>query len=283
MKKLLFILIICLLVTPVFAETYTVKRVVDGDILLLTNGERVHLIGIDTPEVHESDKLIRDAKRSGKDFETIIAMGKKASEFVKGLVDDKEVTLEFDVQERDKYGRLLAYVWYKAEDPTEDCVKVLPDGTYAPCLYDWMLNSEIIAYGYATPMTIPPNVKYAELFEKLYQEARENKRGLWKGGVPQEAANAHSQITEQSCDAYKSCPEKLECFSFPGIGTRCAKQNPCSYYKCSSNTQCVIAESYPSKVMCHCTGEGCSSGSDNTNTVSHSLIPLSFQPIHDLD
>lgn len=43
-----------------------------------------------------------------------------------------------------------------------------------------MLNGEIIRSGYASPMTIPPNVKHADLFQKLYQEARENKRGLWK-------------------------------------------------------------------------------------------------------
>ena len=50
-------------------QTAWVKRVVDGDRVLLMNGERVRLIGVDTPEVHESRKLYRDAERSGKDIE----------------------------------------------------------------------------------------------------------------------------------------------------------------------------------------------------------------------
>jgi len=75
---------------------YRVKRVVDGDILLLTNGERVRLIGVDTPEVHESKKLYRDAERTGRDIKTIKALGKKASAFTKSVVDRKEVRLEYD-------------------------------------------------------------------------------------------------------------------------------------------------------------------------------------------
>jgi len=87
MKKLITTISILLIATAAFAETYTVERVVDGDTLKLTNGERVRLIGIDTPEVHPSKKLQRDAKRSGKDIETITAMGRKASKFVKDLVE----------------------------------------------------------------------------------------------------------------------------------------------------------------------------------------------------
>ena len=49
------------------SQTAWVKRVVDGDTLLLTNGERVRLVGVDNPEVHESKKLYRDAKRSGRE------------------------------------------------------------------------------------------------------------------------------------------------------------------------------------------------------------------------
>ena len=56
---------------------FRVKRVVDGDTLLLTNGERVRLIGADTPEVHESKKLHRDAQRTQTDIETIKALGKE--------------------------------------------------------------------------------------------------------------------------------------------------------------------------------------------------------------
>lgn len=136
-----------------------VKRVVDGDTLLLENGERVRLIGIDTPEMHESSKLHRDSQRSGQDIRTIQALGRRSYDFTRQLVEGKRVSLEFDVEKQDRYKRLLAYVYLK-------------DGTF--------VNAQIIRQGYASLMTFPPNVKYADLFLKLYQEARDNKRGLWR-------------------------------------------------------------------------------------------------------
>lgn len=136
-----------------------VARVIDGDTLKLANNERVRLIGIDTPEMHESSKLHRDSGRSGQSVRAIQTMGKRAYEFTRNLAEGKRVSLEFDVEKRDRYGRLLAYVY-------------LADGTF--------VNAEIVKEGYANTLTIPPNVKYAELFSKLYREARENKRGLWQ-------------------------------------------------------------------------------------------------------
>jgi micrococcal nuclease len=136
-----------------------VTRAVDGDTLQLETGERVRLIGIDTPEMHESDKLYRDSDRSKQDIETIKAMGRQSYEFTKRLVEGKRVSLEFDVEKQDRYKRMLAYVYLK-------------DGTF--------VNAEIVKQGYASLMTYPPNVKYADLFTKLYKEARENNRGLWE-------------------------------------------------------------------------------------------------------
>ncbi len=136
-----------------------VKRVVDGDTLLLESGERVRLIGIDTPEMHDSDKLIRDSRRSKVSASEIKAMGRKSYEFTKKIIEGKRVNLEFDVEKYDKYKRLLAYVY-------------LEDGTF--------VNAQIVKEGYASLMTYPPNVKYADLFLGLYQKARENRRGLWK-------------------------------------------------------------------------------------------------------
>ena len=141
------------------ARYIVVQRAVDGDTLKLASGERVRLIGVDTPEVHESVKLYRDARRSNQDIKAIQALGRKASDFTKKLVEGKPVRLEFDVEKKDRYGRLLAYVY-------------LQDGTF--------VNAEIIRQGYANVMTIPPNVKYQDMFLKLYREAREAKRGLWK-------------------------------------------------------------------------------------------------------
>lgn len=140
-------------------EDILVSRVVDGDTLQLEDGERVRLIGIDTPEMHESAKLDRDAGRSGQSKKMIMEMGRRAYEFSRKLVEGRRVRLEFDAQKRDIYKRLLAYVY-------------LQDGRF--------VNAEIVKAGYASLLTIPPNVKYADLFLKLYREARENKRGLWE-------------------------------------------------------------------------------------------------------
>ena len=143
-------------------QTTTVTRIVDGDTLkvfYLEGEESIRLIGIDTPESRVNKKTKKDAKRSGQDIETIIAMGKRATEYVESLVKPGGlITIEFDVQERDRYKRLLGYVY-------------LSNGN--------MLNEEIVKAGYASVMTIPPNVKCKDRFLIAYQEAREDKRGLW--------------------------------------------------------------------------------------------------------
>ncbi|MBI3616217.1 MAG: thermonuclease family protein [Candidatus Omnitrophica bacterium] len=122
-----------------------VQRAVDGDTVLLSMGERVRYIGVDTPELHHPRKPVQ-------------FYGREAMEFNRNLVEGKSVRLEFDVERYDKYNRLLAYVY-------------LPDGTF--------VNAELVRQGYARLMTIPPNVKHAELFRKLQAEAREAGRGLW--------------------------------------------------------------------------------------------------------
>lgn len=136
-----------------------VNRVVDGDTLRLETGERVRLIGIDTPEIHESAKLNRDSVRSGQSKSAIQKLGRQSYEFTRQLVEGKRVSLEFDVEKKDKYNRILAYVYLK-------------DGTF--------VNAKIVEEGYASLMTYPPNVKYADLFQHLYRQARENRQGLWK-------------------------------------------------------------------------------------------------------
>src|SRR5437016_3284537 len=84
--------------------------------------------------------------------------GREAAEVNRRLIEGKTVRLELDVQERDRYGRLLAYVW----------------------VGDVMVNAELVRLGYAQVMTVPPNVRYQQLFLKLQREAREAGRGLWR-------------------------------------------------------------------------------------------------------
>ena len=164
MKRLVVTTIILSVVLTSCAKTdyanVLVTRVFDGDTIQLADGEKVRLLGIDTPEMYESDKLLRDAQRTGEDIKTIMAKGRESYKFTKQLVDGKRVRLEFDLEKTDKYGRLLAYVFIPKNEV--------------------FLNAEIIKQGYAEVMVIPPNLKYADYFQGLYQEARENKRGLWK-------------------------------------------------------------------------------------------------------
>jgi micrococcal nuclease len=136
-----------------------VKRAIDGDTLQLESGERLRLIGIDTPEVHDSEKLYKDSRRSGEDVAKIKELGRRAWDFTRSLTEGKRLSLEFDVERHDKYGRLLAYAYLK-------------DGTF--------VNARIVEEGYASLMTFPPNVKYAGLLSKLYRQAREQRRGLWR-------------------------------------------------------------------------------------------------------
>jgi len=179
MKKFIIILLLIFIPSVSFAQIYTVERIIDGDTLRLTTGEEVQLIGVDAPESKPNEKVQRDSQRIGKSVEAINNMGLEATQFARWLVfEGKKVRLEFDVQEKDKYDRLLAYVYVNAS-----CLKnsiqylvihneietmdVMP-GHPPVHEQEIFLNKEIIKWGYATPMTIPPNVKHADLFQKVY-------------------------------------------------------------------------------------------------------------------
>jgi micrococcal nuclease len=128
-----------------------VVRVVDGDTIIVRLGSqdmRLRYIGIDTPET----------VRPGHPVEWL---GPEASEANRRLVEGRTAVLEKDVSETDRFGRLLRYVWLRDDD-------------------DWlMVNHELVRLGYAQVTTIPPDVKYADLFLEAQREAREAGRGLW--------------------------------------------------------------------------------------------------------
>lgn len=140
-------------------EVLVVKRVVDGDTFELSDGEKVRLLGIDTPEKYESGKLDRDAESSGQDKKTIMKLGKLAGDYVRNFVEGKTVILEKEpnYSDKDKNGRLLRWVY-------------LEDGTF--------VNGKIVRDGYAYVFEKFPVSKMDEL-RKYQKEARENKRGLW--------------------------------------------------------------------------------------------------------
>ncbi len=166
LRKLIIIFIVLAIFSSVNSyarQKTTVTRIIDGDILQAIYGERekrIRLIGIDTPESRVNKKAKRDANMSEQDIKKIIEMGRKAKKYVDGLIKRGDlITIEFDAQESDKYGRLLCYVY-------------LSNGK--------MLNEEILKAGYANVMTVPPNVKYKDMFLKAYNYARESRLGLWR-------------------------------------------------------------------------------------------------------
>jgi micrococcal nuclease len=169
-----------------FAEEATVKRAVDGDTLLLTDRRRVRLIGVDTPELHESAKLDRDVRRSGNDAGTIQVLGKKAALFTKELVEGKEVRLEYDAanipnKHLDKYGRILAYVYFYCGEEPSEYKKLLAHTSAGSPVWkpDWMLlNALIIQCGYGNVYTRFP-YRMKEDFRRYEKEAREARVGLW--------------------------------------------------------------------------------------------------------
>jgi micrococcal nuclease len=130
-------------------EVGRVVTVVDGDTIHVQLGsarEKVRYIGVDTPET-------KDPRRP------VGCFGHEASAFNERLVGGELVRLVRDVEPRDRYGRLLAYV-YRVRD-------------------DLFVNAELARLGYAQPLSIAPDVRFAGRFAALAREAREHDRGLW--------------------------------------------------------------------------------------------------------
>ena len=127
-----------------------VVRVVDGDTIRVRldgRTERVRYIGVDTPE-------------SVKPGTPVQCYAKRAAAANAALVAGRSVRLVGDVEQRDRYGRLLAYVYRE------------PDGAF--------VNAQLVRDGYARTLTIAPNVAHARQFAQLAQTARRSGRELWR-------------------------------------------------------------------------------------------------------
>jgi micrococcal nuclease len=159
-----------------------VRRVIDGDTIELSDGRLVRYIGVDAPEVRR-----RQGEAWVKDPEPFAQAATKAN---RRLVAGKTVRLERDAQTHDRYGQLLAYVYVEPRPGTAGPGGILSDperGRQAESresrrVGEVMVNAELLRLGLAQPLTIPPNVKHAERFRMLAQEARQARRGLWSRG-----------------------------------------------------------------------------------------------------
>lgn len=129
-------------------ERVKVERIVDGDTFEVTmkgKKEKVRLIGVDTPETKKPNT-------------PVMFYGKEASAYTKKRLEKETVELEFDVDKKDQYDRLLVYVWIGEE----------------------LFNRTLVQEGYARIATYPPNVKYVDAFKTDQETARNKKKGLWK-------------------------------------------------------------------------------------------------------
>ena len=122
-------------------DTAKVIQVIDGDTIVIEDGSRVRYIGIDTPEVYPR----------AEDF------GMEAWQSNRELVAGKNVRLERDVSDTDRYGRLLRYVYV--------------NGVF--------VNAELVRQGLARARAYPPDTKYHSYLEELETEARQAGRGIW--------------------------------------------------------------------------------------------------------
>ena len=128
---------------PPDARVVRVERVIDGDTVELAGLGNTRLIGVDTPEVYGG----------------VECYGRAASAFAKRvLAPGTRVRVELGREERDRYGRLLAYVW-------------LDDGR--------LFNGLLVEQGYAVPLTVPPNDDLAQRFVAAARRARRAQAGLW--------------------------------------------------------------------------------------------------------
>jgi micrococcal nuclease len=136
-------------------EQARVVRIVDGDTIVVDRGrgnEKLRYIGMDTPETVDPNSPVE-------------WMGPQASKANSALVADRTVTLEKDVSEVDRYGRLLRDVWLR--DPGRP--------------WGWLfVNLELVERGYAQVTTFPPDVRYVDLLLAAQRRARDAGRGLWR-------------------------------------------------------------------------------------------------------
>lgn len=151
-------------------ESYKVTKVIDGDTIEIDTGQRIRYIGIDTPETVDPRRPVQ-------------CFGQEASNKNKELVEGKEIKLEKDVSETDKYGRLLRYIYLPAAESNTR---------------DLFVNEYLIKEGYAHASSYPPDIKYQEQFNAAEKDAQENTRGLWNTCSVNPLESASSIKSQQS-------------------------------------------------------------------------------------
>jgi len=144
--KIIFCLVVSLLVyQPLQAQQLVVKKVSSGEHVKLSSGEKVRYIGVDAPA--DGELFFEECRQANKK-----------------LVDQKNISIEYDARRKDGNGDLLGYV-------------------YAG---DVFVNAQLLKNGFGIAYIVPPNQKYAGLFISLQKDARKNRRVIWAFEGPQD-------------------------------------------------------------------------------------------------
>ncbi|WP_010171074.1 thermonuclease family protein [Bacillus coahuilensis] len=175
-------------------EPVIVERVVDGDTIVVHDGRKIRLIGINTPE---------STNRTEE-------YGKEASDYTKSQLEGREVFLQKDVSDVDRYNRSLRIVWLEVPSDDMDEQEMMKK----------MFNAQLVIDGYAEPSTYPPDVKYSDYFRKFAREARENEVGLWsfgrdgttRGDLDEEDQIESKEATTSTSNSFKNCTELREVY-----------------------------------------------------------------------
>jgi len=138
---------------------YDIQRIFDGDTVLLSDGRKIRLLGINTPEVRHKN----DPAQAG---------GEEAKRWLIDKLKQRKIRLELDVEKTDKYGRTLAHIM---TDKNEH------------------INLQMVAAGLASVAIYPPNLRYADELVKAQNQAEENKLGIWR--LPEYAAKPVEAIS----------------------------------------------------------------------------------------
>lgn len=148
--------------TRVQRRLYQVEKVYDGDTIMLKGGKPVRLLGVNTPEIQSR---VRNEEPGGV----------AAKKWLQNLLQEKEVFLEYDQEQKDKYKRQLAHVF-------------LPDGKH--------INLALLENGLGTLSIIPPNLRYSDKLIQAQQHAEKKKLGIW--AMPEYQPHSIMQIADHT-------------------------------------------------------------------------------------
>ncbi len=200
---IIFVLVVVGIILTIFFKgdnesVFKVIKVIDGDTIVIEGGEIIRYIGIDSPETGQSndDCFAQEAFNANKE-----------------LVEGKEVKLKKDVSERDKYGRLLRYVWVN----------------------DIFVNEYLVKEGYALSAKFLPDVRYAEQFDNVEKQAQEENLGLWSLC---QVDGVICSINAYDCSDFETQKEAQDIYEFCGGADN-------DIHKLDSDNDKVVCESLP--------------------------------------